>query len=151
MVEEKVSGRGQPVRKSLQKNEILRGDKRFQLIVREGKTLRAGTMLCSYKINPCSETNLRPIIRAGFSVPRRIVKKAIDRNKVKRLMRESYRLNKDMISEDVNKSDFCLDILFVFRGKSDSKQRYLKLSDVQPDITRCLEQLRERIAGRNKQ
>lgn len=151
MVEERVSGQGQPVRKSLKKNEILRGDKWFQLIIREGKALRAGTMLCSYKVNPCGEPPSRPSIRAGFSVPRRITKKAIDRNRLKRLMRESYRLNKDIISEDVIKSDYSLDILFVFRGKSDSKQRYLKLEDVQPDIIRCLKLLRERIAERKKQ
>jgi ribonuclease P protein component len=150
VVEEKISGQDQPVRNSLQKSEILRGDKRFELIVRDGKTLRAGTILCSYKINPSGETTSRPIIQAGFSVPRRIIKKAIDRNRVKRLMRESYRLNKYILAADIRKSGVGLDILFIYRGKSERKQRYLKLEDVQPDIIRCLDQLRERIAGRNK-
>lgn len=87
----------------------------------------------------------------GFSVPRREVRKAVDRNRVKRLMREAYRLNKQMFSEFVQTKYINLDILFIYRGKTETKPRYLKLDDVQPDMIRCLNELNKRITGGNDQ
>ena len=52
--------------------------------------------------------------RAGFAVAKRNFKSAVTRNKIKRLMREAYRLQKQEIQEQ-DKKTFTL--LFLYIGK----------------------------------
>ena len=50
-----------------------------------------------------------------ISVPKRNFKKAVDRNKIKRQIRESYRLNKHLLLPVYNKKN--LSIAFIYIGK----------------------------------
>lgn len=62
------------------------------------------------------EANQDSIIKMGVSVPKKRFKKAVDRNKIKRLIKESYRVNKNEIWESVtSKNKSCL-LMFVFSG-----------------------------------
>ncbi len=56
-------------------------------------------------------------IQAGVSVSKRNFKNAVDRNRIKRLMREAYRKNKYSIynSEDTKKHI----IMFIYQGKKE--------------------------------
>ena len=53
-------------------------------------------------------------VQAAFSVGKRIFKRAVHRNMIKRKMREAYRLNKLSIYSDPN--DFHLAVFFIFIG-----------------------------------
>ena len=55
-------------------------------------------------------------IQAGFSVPKRNFKKAVDRNRIKRLLREAYRHEKGGLYEQLEKPYI---FMFTFMGKKE--------------------------------
>ena len=83
------------------KEEKLKQKKEITLLFEKGKWKTCGNIrVISYKIssslNPQNSVDNPKI---GFSVSKRNFKKAVDRNRIKRLLREAYRLNKPAFTE----------------------------------------------------
>ena len=55
--------------------------------------------------------------KVAFAVSKKNFKKAVDRNRIKRLMRESYRKNKYLLQEYCGEKEKTLAILFIYTGK----------------------------------
>ena len=53
-----------------------------------------------------------------FSVGKKQFKLAVDRNRVKRLCRETYRLNKSILLEATEKKNIRIEVAFVYVGKT---------------------------------
>jgi ribonuclease P protein component len=56
-------------------------------------------------------------LQSGFGVSARNFKKAVDRNRVKRLSKEAYRLQKEIITTALKNKQCCLALFFVYNGK----------------------------------
>ena len=101
-------------RQTFRKNERLCSRKIIQDLALKGKNIH---------INPIrllwipSILNVSIPAQAAFTVPKRNFKDAVDRNKIKRRMREAYRKNKSSLYSLIsnNKNQYAL--LFVFTGK----------------------------------
>lgn len=56
-------------------------------------------------------------IKAGVGVSARNFRKAVDRNRIKRLLRECYRLNKQSLHSSVDRTQKPVAIFFLYIGK----------------------------------
>ena len=64
-------------------------------------------------------------IKVGFTVPKRSVKLAVNRNRIKRLIREAYRVNKQLFSKDLEEKYI---FMFIYMAKEEIKLNDLELS-----------------------
>lgn len=96
---------------SLKKHEILRSKKKIKELFENGSSF----FLYPYKVFvlPDTTTENNQVL---FSVSKKYFKRAVDRNLVRRRMREAYRLNKKLLTDAQNDS-FSLSIALVYISK----------------------------------
>ena len=87
------------------KHEKLKSKTTIDLLFSEGKSISKYPLCLVYVEN--TEPNAE-LIKMGVSVSKKYFKKAVDRNYFKRVLRETYRLNKHLLIDNLEKySDFC--------------------------------------------
>ncbi len=79
---------------SYSKNEKLKSKNTIDLLFSKGKSVSKYPLRLVYVPVPESDEKLK----IGVSVSKKYFKKAVDRNYYKRLLRETYRLNKQILS-----------------------------------------------------
>ena len=57
-------------------------------------------------------------VKVMVSVSKRNFKRSVDRNRIKRLMREAYRLNKKELLEQLNQQNKKLLVAFIYTGRT---------------------------------
>lgn len=81
------------------KHEKLKQKKEISLLFEQGKWMSCGNLRVIYFNSDVPETPEITSFKIGVSASKRNFKKATDRNRIKRLLRESYRLNKMIYRE----------------------------------------------------
>lgn len=99
---------------SFKKEEKLKSEKLIEKLFSEGKSVAAYPLRLVY-LKTVFDTPIQ--IKTGVSVSKRNFKKAVDRNRIKRLMREAYRLNKSNYLSNITEQ-YAFMILYI--GKSDT-------------------------------
>jgi ribonuclease P protein component len=66
------------------------------------------------------EDNIAPL-QSGFTVSAKVFKKAVDRNRIKRLMREAYRLEKNNLTAVLKSKNKFMIIFFIYTGTTIEK------------------------------
>jgi ribonuclease P protein component len=103
-------------RYTLGKNEKLKSRKAIEQIFKEGKSFSVSPFRVLYLQAPAY--GLLPgancSLQTAFSVSKRYFKKATDRNWVKRLMREAWRLQKNDLTQKIK--DKNLQVFIIYTG-----------------------------------
>jgi ribonuclease P protein component len=97
---------------SFSKGERLCGIKAVSELFSGGRTLNQPPLRIIYRILP-ADANLQPV-RVLISVPRRHFKKAVDRNLIRRRIREAWRMNKTALKESLSGSASRLEVAIIW-------------------------------------
>ncbi len=124
------------MKKTLKKNDVLRGYKVFSRIITTGKSIRRGN-LSFYYIAGGLEGNQ---LKIGFAVSKK-VKTAVKRNRLKRLMREYYRLHKETFRDLLFRNSCSLECVVLFNSNRIDVYNTIGLDGIQKDFDLIINEL----------
>jgi ribonuclease P protein component len=111
------------------KGERLKSRKLIERVFREGRHFSLFPFRVSYLIIPHLPAAALPAdpgvmtrapfppVQAGFGASSRNFKKAVDRNRIKRLTREAYRLQRQALLNHLTGQNRSLAVFFIYTGK----------------------------------
>lgn len=103
----------------MKKEERLSGKKTIEYLFREGESM----LNYPFKIVFVrGNFGFKYGVQVAFSVGKRAFKKAVQRNAIKRKMRESYRLNKSIIRSVLPGDDLAVFFIYIGKEMPDYKQ-----------------------------
>jgi ribonuclease P protein component len=126
----------------LAKNEVLRGFGVFQDVLSNGETV-VGKLIKAFikRANDAEGDDIH--LRVGFAVSKKI-RLAVHRNHIKRLMRESYRLNKHSLVQPLINRGVHLRMILLYVGGAQVDVRRLKLAEIESDTKGILKNIAKR-------
>lgn len=124
---------------TLKKSERLCSKKAFELLFAQGKSFLVFPIKVVYIKSLTTTENTQ----VAFSVSKKKFKRAYQRNYIKRMMREAYRLNKTVFIQE-NYTLAPLNVIFIYVGKDIVSYKKMEAS-----IKTILSDLKKRIQDEN--
>ena len=100
---------------TLGKNERLKSRKQIDQLFGEGKNFSLSPFRIYYRLMPLKADP--STLQFGAGVSAKNFKRAVDRNRIKRLIREAYRLQKIPLQEIARQKKFQLNVFFIYTSK----------------------------------
>jgi len=123
---------------SFPKSEHLCGDKSITKVFETGESYLCYPLRVVYLIQPLNDSETTKVL---VGVPKKRFKRANKRNRIKRLMRETYRLNKHIVSDTLTEKR--LQILIAFNYVSDEELDFAKIEKKMKTALERLQQIIE--------
>jgi ribonuclease P protein component len=127
---------------SLPKSERLNKKILISKVYESGIVIKAFPLIFSYQLTDKSYFNLPQLL---FTVSKRKFKKAVDRNRIKRLMREAYRLKKPQLIDCLPENQTLFGVVTftnkelpdfsIVQNSFDKIEKQLKTQLTQPKLT----------------
>lgn len=99
---------------TLGKKERLKSRKQIEQLFSSGQRFVIPPFRIFYSFQEAGESIS---LQAGFAASSRIFKTAVERNRVKRLSREAYRLQKNDLQNQLKEQNKRLNVFFIYIGK----------------------------------
>lgn len=112
------------------KSEKLKQRSQIKELFSQGKTIKQFPVKLVYLPQDACKAH-----KVGVSVPKRNFKRAVDRNQLKRILREAYRLNKDLLSN--TPQPYTMMLIYSGKEKRDFQQ-----------ISSCIQKLMRKLTDR---
>ncbi|MES2648634.1 MAG: ribonuclease P protein component [Bacteroidota bacterium] len=122
---------------SFPKVEHLKSRKQIDELFKGGKSFFVHPVKVFWNISKLNNATNIPVT-IGVSASKRNFKKAVDRNRVKRLLRESYRLNKQDLFQACEAKQNQLQAFFIYVDKSQPS-----FENIQSKVKLCLKRLQK--------
>ena len=97
---------------SLGKSERLKSRKQIDILFEKGKKITQFPFRLLYLAEPGNGE-----VKAGFTVSSKNFPRAVDRNRIKRLSRESYRIQKKELEIAIKENRSALILFFIYTGR----------------------------------
>jgi ribonuclease P protein component len=116
------------------RKEKLKSRKQIEELFLNGRSFSVFPLRVTYQFTP-SEVSA---VQVGVTAGKKYFKRAVDRNRMKRLIREAYRLQKADLIEQLKQKQQSASIFFMYTGKE-----LTTFVPVKEAMCRCLERLQK--------
>lgn len=115
------------------KSERLKSRKQIDALFEQGKSFAVFPIRVTYQFFPNAE---KAGLQVGVSASKRFFKKAVDRNRIKRLLREAYRLQKEDLQTQLKTTGIQGIVFFLYTDKTVASFDVVKIA-----VAKCLKKL----------
>lgn len=130
---------------TLSKEEVLRGYGVFRDVFSNGELV--GGRLVKAFVRRVSETRDENVhLKVGFAVSRK-VHSSVNRNRIRRLLRESYRISKHSLTQHLKSRGIFLQMILLYAGSDQVDVKRLRYTELETEVKQILRSITRRIAG----